>query len=341
MSVVLTITLVVLVLELIPSNYYMLLPGEARPVSPMLSVAGYPPIRGRGTLYMTDVSVYKVDHKLEELYGRVNTNADLEPTQAVSGNLSDRQYQRYNSRLMTNSIEEAQIAALTLVHRFKLSCQDTKPQVEFTLPHTPAARVLVLGDLIVKVNGHTVCSSKQVFPLVRQVPPGGKVRVTVLRNGKTVSLALQTLAATRTSHGLQPNRHGHVSMIGISMQDTLLPREVHLPVKIRINPGNTIGPSAGLMYTLGIVERLQRRDLARGCKVAGTGTIDFAGNVGPIGGVKQKILAARSAGVQYFLVPASPDNVGPARAYRGNITIIPVSTAREALRALDRLTPCR
>jgi PDZ domain-containing protein len=113
------------------------------------------------------------------------------------------------------------------------------------------------------------------------------------------------------------------------------------PVKISINAGDISGPSAGLMFSLGIVERLEQRDIAHGCKVAGTGTIDYNGAVGVIGGTKQKILAARAAGVQYFLVPNAPENRIPAMQNRGSVTVVPVKTLRQALTYLNSLKPCK
>ena len=94
-------------------------------------------------------------------------------------------------------------------------------------------------------------------------------------------------------------------------------------------------------FSLGIVQRLQKQDLTHGCKVAGTGTIDFDGAVGAIGGAKQKIIAAQRTGARYFLVPDVPDNVRPAMANRGDITVLPVKTLREALARLSRIKPCR
>lgn len=340
MNALLLLAVIALVLELFPSNYYMLLPGDARSVDPMLSIKGYPPVHGHGGLYMTDVTVYKVDHKLEELYGRLNPQADLEPTQAVSGGLSQRQYLHLNAQLMTNSIQEAEVAALTALGRYKITCAASKPQIQGVLPHTPAARVLRPGDVIAAVDGQAVCSTTQTFPLVRRFRPGRVLHLTILRGNKPVSVAVRTVAARRTRTGLQPDPHGATPIIGVSLQDVLLPGSIHLPVKIHINPGNTVGPSAGLMFTLAIIERLERRDIARGCKVAGTGTVDYNGVVGPIGGAKQKIIAARGAGAQYFLVPTEPDNLGPARANRGSIRVIPVRSVRAALQALSRIGPC-
>ncbi|HEX6506719.1 MAG TPA: S16 family serine protease, partial [Chloroflexota bacterium] len=86
---------------------------------------------------------------------------------------------------------------------------------------------------------------------------------------------------------------------------------------------------------------LEPSDITHGCKIAGTGTIDFYGNVGAIGGAKQKIIAARNAGAKYFFVPDVPENLDPALAHRGSVTVVPVKTLHQALVYLSHLNPCR
>ena len=141
MSLLLFLALIVGVLELIPSNYYLLMPGEARPVSTMIHVQGARRVQSRGGLYMTDVSIYKVNHKLEELYGRLNSNYDLEPVQAVAGNLNEKQYLQYNAQLMDQSILEAEVSALGAVGRYHPGCI-VRPQIVLILRTAPAARLL-------------------------------------------------------------------------------------------------------------------------------------------------------------------------------------------------------
>jgi PDZ domain-containing protein len=132
------------------------------------------------------------------------------------------------------------------------------------------------------------------------------------------------------------DRNGKTPLIGVYLRDRIV-----FPVRINIRAGEIGGPSAGLMFTLGIIQRLKNQDLTHGCKVAGTGTIDFDGTVGAIGGAKQKIIAARRIGAKYFFVPNVPENVDPAMAQRGDVTVLPVKTVRQALTYLRRIKPCR
>jgi PDZ domain-containing protein len=320
------VVLVGLILELIPANEYMLLPGQALPVAPMISIGGRPAPHAPGHLYMTDVSLYKVDHLLQELYGKLNSDADLQPAQSFTGNLSQTQYYQLNTELMDDSIYKAEAAALSVTRGYKLHFSPEGPQIIFVKPGTPAQSRLRSGDILQLVNGRRVHRAGDVAPIVRSMHPGQVAALQILRKGRIIRLHVRTVRS--------PN--GKTALIGIYLQDRIV-----FPVRVQIHAGDIGGPSAGLMFSLGIVQRLQKQDLTHGCKVAGTGTIDFDGAVGAIGGAKQKIIAAQRTGARYFLVPDVPDNVRPAMANRGDITVLPVKTLREALARLSRIKPCR
>ncbi|HEY8684840.1 MAG TPA: S16 family serine protease [Chloroflexota bacterium] len=332
LGIVLVVVLVIGTLEILPSNYYILLPGDALAVSPMISIAGHPARNRSGNLYMTDVTFIKADHLLEELYGRLNSGADLERSQQFSGGLSQTQYLKLNASLMTDSTHQAEAAALNTVPGYHPTFASTGPRIVFLVPKTPASRVLKAGDVVEYVNGQRVKRAAQVAPLVRKVRPGQSIQLGVLRKNRLIRLTVSTV---RSTNGV-PDVKGKTALIGIEVQDQL-----KFPVKIHINAGNIVGPSAGLMFALGIVQRLSPTDITHGCKVAGTGTIDFNGQVGAIGGAKQKIIAANNAGAKYFFVPNVKENLDPAMAHRGNVTVVPVKTLRQALAFLRQLTPCR
>jgi PDZ domain-containing protein len=112
---------------------------------------------------------------------------------------------------------------------------------------------------------------------------------------------------------------------------------VKLPLRITINAGGVGGPSAGLAFALDIMQELGR-NVAHGHKVAATGELALDGTVGPIGGVKQKTLGVREAGVDVFLVPAG-DNAREARRYADGLRIVPVKNFPQALQALATLPP--
>ena len=107
------------------------------------------------------------------------------------------------------------------------------------------------------------------------------------------------------------------------------------PVKVDIDTGKVAGPSAGLAFTLALLDDLAPGDLTGGKKVAVTGTIDVEGKVGPVGGVAQKTAAAKRAGAIAFLVP--PDEEKDARKHAGSMKIMVVRTLADAVSALQQL----
>ncbi len=108
-----------------------------------------------------------------------------------------------------------------------------------------------------------------------------------------------------------------------------------MPIPVKIDAGGVGGPSAGLAFALEVLQLLGK-NVVHGHKIAATGTIDVDGNVGPIGGIKQKTIGARRAGVDAFLVPAG-ENARDARKVADGLKIIPVKTFQQALHALATL----
>lgn len=320
------------VLYLLPANEYLLLPGDAVPVGPLISVQGHPPKAGSGSLYLTDVTFVKADRLLIELYGRLNPQAELVKASDFTGGVSESQYIKLNKNLMDQSVLDAKAAALSLFKKYRPHLASTGPQIAGVLPKTAAARELRAGDVIEYMSGRRIRRADQVRPLVQRLKPGALAHLRILRRKRLIHLDVRTVRANKNGY---PDKKGTRPLIGILVQD-----QVVFPIKVSISPGAIVGPSAGLMFSLGIVQRLTPRDITKGCKVAGTGTIDFGGNVGVIGGAKQKVIAANNAGVKYFFVPAARANRVPAERNRGSVTIVPVKTLRQALSYLRRIPPC-
>jgi len=229
------------ILYLIPSNYYMLLPGDALPVAPMISIPGHPLPKTKGGLYLTDVTLYKVDHKIEELYGRFNSDADLQPAQSFSGGLSESSYLALNQQLMDDSIRQAEAAAFTVIPGYHVRYDSTGPRIEFVMPHSPASSAFRAGDVIEYIDGRRVRRALAVSPLVKRVRIGQVLHLRVLRRGHLVAISVRPAAST---NGVLA-RGGKTPLIGIYVQDQLV-----LPVHINVAPGNIGGPPDGsVSYT--------------------------------------------------------------------------------------------
>jgi PDZ domain-containing protein len=147
--------------------------------------------------------------------------------------------------------------------------------------------------------------------------------MTLRRAGRSVDVAVRTIA--------NPEAPQH-AIIGIQIDQAA---DIRLPFDVEIDLGRVGGPSAGLPFALEIARELGR-NVTHGCRIAATGELALDGTVLAIGGIKQKTIGARRAGVDYFVVPAGENAVG-AEEHAGNLPIIPVSSFQQALRKLTAL----
>jgi PDZ domain-containing protein len=181
-------------------------------------------------------------------------------------------------------------------------------------------------DVIVAIDGKPVRTPADVTALMSKTHVGEPVTFTVRRGTATKVVHLTTAAAGPNSHR---------AIVGIEL-GAFPAEKVHLPVRVAIDSGDVGGPSAGLAFALEVIEKLGR-NVDGGRKIAATGEIFPNGAVGPIGGIKQKTIGAREAGVDAFLVPAG-DNYRDALKYAHGLRIIPVKSFQQALRALATLS---
>jgi Lon-like protease len=190
-------------------------------------------------------------------------------------------------------------------------------------PHTPASKILKTSDTILKADGKQVTSVNGLRAILARHKPGDKVTIVYRRGDQTRTATIETVPDPQ-----DPKQ----ALVGISARDDL---RVKLPVKVSINADGVGGPSAGLAFALDILQELGH-NITHGHRVAATGELALDGTVLPIGGVKQKTLGVRAAGVDVFLVPAG-ENAQEARRYADGIRIIPVKNFPQALRALQTL----
>jgi len=187
----------------------------------------------------------------------------------------------------------------------------------------PSAGKLRAGDAIDAVNGRPVADLDAFQEVLKQTRPGDEVVIDYRRKGGSVGTATITL-------GEHPDReHGY---LGIAVLDA-----PWAPFEVTFNLANVGGPSAGLMFSLAVVDKLTTGALNGGRFVAGTGTITGDGQVGSIGGVTHKMLAAKEAGAEVFLVPA--DNCAEAvSARRDGMELVKVETLEGAIEALETIS---
>jgi PDZ domain-containing protein len=216
---------------------------------------------------------------------------------------------------MASSQQNATAAALCQLG-IKFAVIDS---VSNTVKGLPAARMLRPGDQIVAVNSQPVNCRQTAQSLIFLIPVGQRMVLTVRRSGRTLQIPI----AKVSYHG--------IGVIGVNLAESYA-----FPFTVRINIGDVGGPSAGMMFALGIIDKLTPANLTGGRFIAGTGEISVNGAVGPIGGIQQKMAAARAAGATVFLTPATncPDTAG---AVPPGLRLVKVSTLAGAIAALDAL----
>jgi PDZ domain-containing protein len=304
-----------------PSDQYVFLPDPAHPVAPLVDVkGGHDPTDGGG-IYFVDVVVRKAT-LLERLFGGLHEGADLHPPQdVVPPGLNDSQQRQVDLAEMQRSQKIAAAVALRALGQ-KVRAIPTGATVSGVQRGLPAAGHLHPADVIVAVDGTPVHTPEDVSDAMRQKAIGSRVRFTVLRNKARTDVQLKTAAAGPGSQR---------AIVGVFLDQAT---EIKLPRRVTIDANGVGGPSAGLAFALDVMEELGR-NVDGGLKIAATGEIFLDGKVGPIGGVKQKTIGARRAGVDAFLVPV--DNATEARKYAHGLRIVPVKSFQQALQALKTL----
>lgn len=315
------------VLWLLPSNDYLLLPDRARPVAPLVSVHGGKDPTGAGGIYY-DAVIIRRAKLFEQIFPWIHGGATLVPAQQVNPpGVSDRQRRTEDLREMARSQDIAAAVALEYLG-YNVAPRSTGALIADVIGGSPAAKAgLEPTEVIVAVDGAPVRKTTDLRRLISQHKPGETVRLTLRSANELRQVRVQTVADPH-----EPKR----PMIGVHV---LQATQVKLPFSVRIDSGSIGGPSAGLAFALDVLEELGR-DVDRGYKVAATGELEPDGSVAPIGAAKQKAIGVRRAKVDVFLVPAG-DNARDARRYAGPVRVIAVESFRQALHALATLPPKR
>jgi len=311
---------VVLVLVLPDKEVYIFLPDEPHSVEPLISVPNGKNPDNKGGLYFVDVIVKQPSLAERWFPGLFHDGATLVPAKAVNPTgLSERDRRRASLQMMSRSQRLAATVALRAAgYRVRVTQQGAF--VVEVLPGTAAARDLHPSDVIVEIDGDHVGTLAKLREILATKKPGDRISLKVRREGKPLEFDL-TL-------GADPSDEKR-AVIGVLVEQAA---NIRLPVKVQIDTGNVGGPSAGLAMALGLLEKLGR-DVDHGRRVAATGEIELDGSVGPVGGIKQKTIGARDAGIQIFLVPAG-DNAREASRYADGMRVVPVRSFQQALQAL-------
>lgn len=316
------LAIVVAVLWVTPSDSYIFLPDEAHPLEPLVTVEGGKEPKDGGGIYFVDVFVRKAT-LLERLFPGLHDGSTIVPESAVRPpGVSDSARRKADLRAMSRSQRVAAAVALRTLG-YEVVSRPTGALIEQVVRGAPADGKLRAADVVVSVNGRPVRTPGDLRRELTRRPAGSSVRLGVRRDG--------TLREIRLATAPDPDGSGR-PVIGVLVEQAA---HVELPIDVKIRSGAIGGPSAGLPFALAILEELGR-DVDRGHRIAATGEIELDGRIEPVGGVRQKTIGVRRAGVDIFLVPAG-ENARDATRYAEGVRIISVRNFQQALRALATL----
>jgi Lon-like protease len=228
---------------------------------------------------------------------------------------TQQQSQQQDTQEMTGSQQDAVAAALTELHiPFR-----TQVVVVQAQPGYPADGVLKSGDVITAVDGSPVTGESDLTSLIGAHPAGSTLTLTIVRGGRTQTIKVGTKEA------------GGRPVMGVQVTE-----QYKFPFTVKFSVGDIGGPSAGMMFALGIIDKLTPMNLTGGKFIAGTGEIEASGQVDPIGGIQQKMVGARKAGATIFLAPAA--NCSDVKgAIPVGLQVVKVSTLNQAVTDLEAL----
>jgi len=310
--------------------YYIQRPGGADALNPIVKVEdGY---ESEGDMHLVTVSGLQAT-PIQYVLAKIMPNTEILPLdQVFPEGISQKEYMEAQLQVMESSQEAATVVAYT-ASGSDITIEYNGVYVVSVVEGMPADGVLQMGDRIIGIDNKPVKEANDLIHYVEQRKENDVVSIKFVRDDKTL-----TKDITLKNFDHLDDKVG----VGISL---VTDRNVTVDPEVHFASGNIGGPSAGLMFSLEIYDQLTEKDLTKGYQIAGTGEIDYDGNVHRIGGIDKKIVAADREGIDIFFAPnehgAKDSNYEIAKKKAEEIgtdmKIIPVDTFDDALSYLEKL----
>lgn len=305
---------------LMKTDYYFMSPGP--PYQWDIVIDGQEVFEFDGNLYQLTVRRDEANY-FSYAWGLINDNVDLFPREVIlpkgvtPDELSDISLQN-----MKNS-ENVAIAVALESLGYKVDTEGDGVLVVGLMEDSPVKDKLIKNDLIVSINKEKIKSTSEFISLLRTYDIGEEISIEFIRDN--IEMSIKTILIEHVDYEDEP-------MVGFLASTPN--QRFAFPFNVDIKTGNVGGPSAGLMMTLNVYNTLTEADITNGKKIAGTGTIEIDGSVRPVGGVKQKVIAAKRANSSLILVPQS--NYDEVKVYIDeNTDIIAINSFEEALNVIS------
>jgi PDZ domain-containing protein len=310
---------------LIKTEYYFMSPGP-----PYQWEIDY----GNNDNYTFEGNLYQLTVRRDEanifvyLWSLINESYDLYPREVI---LPDGVTPQELSEISIQNMRTSENVAIAVALKnigYEIESKGDGVAVVGLLEDSPVKDKLKKGDLINSINNTDIYSATEFISTLRTYSIGETVSIGLLRevDGVKEQMYIETTLIEHVEYEGEP-------MVGFLA--TTLNERFDFPFEIDIKTGNVGGPSAGLMMALNVYNNLIPEDITNSMIVAGTGTIEIDGSVGPVGGIKQKIIAAKRAGAELILVPVA--NFEEASQFETDKTaIVAVDSFYEALSVISQ-----
>ena len=300
-------------------------PGVALSVEPMVNVPAQYRHTHKGTFILTTVFSNAPILVGEWMQAQVDPAMKVVPPETVVPKNTTVQEQARQDYQMLDDSEATAITVGLRLAGYQTQMIGKGVRVDSILPESHANGILQTGDVITALNSEPIQTTDDLIQKVRAQSGKSTVQLEVERDQAKMELTVPLIL---------PASPTDTPKIGIMIDSAGYDFKPPFPVSI-VTQKISGGPSAGLMFTLTVYNALSAQDLTGGRKVAGTGTINLDGTVGPIGGVKQKVAAAEATGARYFLCPVV--NYADAVSVARTIKVIRIATVQDALDFLHSL----
>jgi Lon-like protease len=307
--------------------YFAMSPGPVEQVTDLITIGDTDTYPIDGATYLLTVGLKEVN-PFEWIEARFfDDRIDLVDRDVIRPpGVTREEHTRTNLQAMSESIDIAVYVALVRLG-YDVGFTGDGVEVFRIVEGSPAEGVLEVGDRITEIGGVAVETEEDAGAHIRTFGVGDTVRLVGSRGEEPLAVEVTLVPHTQIEGA---------AMVGVVL--TTVGLEMVLPFEVKVDSRNIGGPSAGMMYALTILDLLTEDDLVKGHRVAGTGTIRFDESIGPVGGVRQKVFAARALGVEIVFVPEANHDAALSAAGDG-IVIVPVATLQDALDYLDALEP--
>ena len=283
--------------------------------------------------YQFDGSLFQLTVRRDEanlliyLWSMVNDSYDLYPREVI---LPDGVTPQELSEISIQNMRTSENVAIAVALKnlgFDITSKGDGVAVVGILDDSPVRDKLKKGDLLISINNKSISTATEFISTLRTYSIGETISIGLMREVDETkkALSIETTLIEHVEYEGEP-------MVGFLA--TTVNQRFDFPFEIDIKTGNVGGPSAGLMMALNVYNNLTQDDITNSLIIAGTGTIEIDGSVGPVGGIRQKVIAAKRAGSQLILVPTA--NFKEASPFSTDETaIVAVDSFEEALKVIS------